>query len=57
VKPYVFHPAAEKELDEAVAFYERHRKGLGLEFLAEVERRIAADREEPERFAVFPDTG
>ena len=38
----VFHPAAEVEMVVAAEFYDAHRPGLGLEFLAEVERATRA---------------
>jgi len=33
---YSFHPAAEKELNEAIDYYEECKNGLGLEFAKEV---------------------
>lgn len=38
----VFLPPAQEEMTEAARFYETRSKGLGTEFLAEVERTIAA---------------
>lgn len=35
-KPWRAHPAVEEEIDAAVAYYERHRVGLGLELLDEI---------------------
>jgi len=35
-----FHPEAEVEFGEAVAFYEDHAEGLGLDFAAEVREAI-----------------
>ncbi|MEI7841673.1 MAG: type II toxin-antitoxin system RelE/ParE family toxin [Gallionellaceae bacterium] len=35
-----FHPEAEAEFWEAVAFYEEHAEGLGLDFAAEVREAI-----------------
>ena len=35
-------PEAEEEMNEAARFYERRKKGLGFEFLNEVERTIAS---------------
>jgi plasmid stabilization system protein ParE len=35
-----FHPEAEAEFEEAVAFYEDHEAGLGLDFAAEVREAI-----------------
>ena len=35
-----YHPEAEAEFEEAVAFYEDHEEGLGLDFAAEVREAI-----------------
>lgn len=37
---YSFHPAAEKELNEAVDYYNECENGLGLEFAEEIYRTI-----------------
>ena len=37
---YVFHPLAEKELNDAAHYYEERREGLGYSFLAETHRQI-----------------
>ena len=42
MKGYEFLPEAEEEMNEAARFYERRKKGLGFEFLNEVERTIAS---------------
>ena len=42
MKGYEFLPEAEEEMNEAARFYERRKKGLGVEFLSEVERTIAS---------------
>jgi toxin ParE1/3/4 len=42
VKRVVFHVEAEAELVSAATRYETHRSGLGLEFIAEVERATRA---------------
>jgi toxin ParE1/3/4 len=42
------HPAAEADIEQAAAWYEAQRIGLGVRFLAELDRtmnRIAADPE------------
>jgi plasmid stabilization system protein ParE len=39
---YEFLPEAEEEMNEAAQFYEGRKKGLGLEFLNEVERTVAS---------------
>jgi len=48
MKGYEFLPEAEEEMNEAARFYERRKKGLGFEFLSEVERTIALVREYPD---------
>jgi hypothetical protein len=42
MKGYEFLPLAEEEMNEAARFYERRKKGLGLEFLNEVQRTITS---------------
>ena len=42
MKGYEFLPEAEAEMNEAAQFYERRKKGLGLDFLSEVERTVAS---------------
>jgi len=37
---YVFHPLAEKELNDAARYYEERREGLGHSFLAEIHGQI-----------------
>ena len=36
----IFHPLAEQELIDAVAYYEEQRPGLGLEYLEEIEHAV-----------------
>lgn len=38
---FAFHPEAEAEFEQAVAFYEDHAEGLGLDFAAEVRDALA----------------
>lgn len=40
MKNVLFHPLAEGELIDAVAYYEEQRLGLGLEYLEEVEHAV-----------------
>lgn len=47
-----FHRAAKIEFIEASAWYEDKRKGLGLEFVAEIERCILLASEDPLQFAL-----
>lgn len=44
---YAFHPAAESEFFEAIAYYEEREPGLGLDFSAEVHATI-------QRILAFP---
>lgn len=46
---YCFHPAAEAEYLEAIAYYESKRAGLGANFLAEFETAIGAVCAAPRR--------
>ena len=45
-----FRPGARRELDDAALWYESERRGLGEQFLAEVEQALALVLEHPERF-------
>ncbi|MEX1203824.1 MAG: type II toxin-antitoxin system RelE/ParE family toxin [Dongiaceae bacterium] len=49
---YVFHPEAEAEHLEAVAFYEDRRPGIGAAYLAEFERALARVCEAPDRYPI-----
>ena len=48
MKPVRFHEAATGELDEAVAYYDAQREGLGQALLSEVERATTRIRKYPE---------
>ncbi len=47
MKPIVFHPIAEAELEEAVAFYEARRTGIGQALGAEAERAVGMIQQNP----------
>lgn len=49
---YEFHPIAEAEHLEIVAYYESKRAGLGVNYLAEFENTIADICELPGRFPI-----
>jgi plasmid stabilization system protein ParE len=51
--PMVFQPEVEGEIDEAFAWYERRRAGLGDEFLREVEGVLDHIRQSPELHALI----
>ena len=47
MKRVVFHPEAEVEFLAAAEVYEAQRRGLGVEFIAEVRRAARALRQHP----------
>ena len=47
---YIFHPNAETEHLESVAFYETKKAGLGASYLSEFESTMAAVCENPHRY-------
>lgn len=48
MKPAILHREAEAELNAAIEYYEQQTRGLGLDFLAEVERGIDLIERYPE---------
>ena len=48
MKPAVFHDHATVELDEAAAWYQQRKPGLGEEFLSAVEETVRRICERPE---------
>ena len=56
MKPIVFHPRAEEELAEAVAYDESRRAGLGAEFQEQVESLVWLIRGDPERWPLHQQT-
>ena len=49
---YVFHPAAEAEYLESIAYFESKRAGLGASFLAEFEITLEHVAEAPRRYPI-----
>jgi toxin ParE1/3/4 len=49
----VFRRAAQREFDDATLWYEERRRGLGAEFVAEVDRAIESIAQNPSRFPVI----
>jgi hypothetical protein len=49
---HAFHPDAEAEYLEAIAYYETRRPGLGAGFIAEVEHIVARACEAPHRYPI-----
>ena len=49
----VFRRAARREFDETALWYEKHRHGLGNEFVGEIDRAIYLAADNPERFPVM----
>ena len=57
MKPARFHPEAEAEFLDAVAYYEGQRPGLGAALRQEVEAAVGLIRRSPEMFAARPSDG
>ena len=57
MKPLILHPKAEAEFDAAIAYYEKQRSGLGLEFHAEIESAFARIQNNPLAFAQINQRG
>jgi len=53
VKPVLFTPAAEADVEEAFAWYEAQRPGLGERFLRALDVTMASIEEHPEAYAVI----
>lgn len=47
-------PAAQRELAEAIDWYESRRNGLGVEFLGSIDLALRAIAETPERYPPWP---
>jgi toxin ParE1/3/4 len=52
VKPALFTPAAEADVEEACKWYETQRPGLGDAFRRALDIGVAAVEQEPEAYAV-----
>lgn len=48
MKPVLVHSKARAELDKEIGFYERRKKGLGLDLHSQVEKTIAKIQANPE---------
>jgi toxin ParE1/3/4 len=53
VKPVIIHREAIEELDEAVAYYEDQKAGLGSNFLVEVEQALSKIQQNPSLGSVY----
>src|SRR5262249_39792720 len=47
MKPTIFQKEAKEEFESAIEYYEKQRKGLGLEFQAEIEKAVARIEKNP----------
>ncbi len=54
---YYFHPAAEAEYLEVIAYFESKRAGLGASYLAEFERTLSTVCEAPHRYPIVKQPG
>jgi plasmid stabilization system protein ParE len=50
--PLVFRTIAQTEFDDAAAWYERQRPGLGGDFVAEIQKVLDTIANDPERYAL-----
>ena len=50
MRPLIFRRQARSEYDEAGDWYEKERAGLGVEFLAEIDRLLQRIADNPEQF-------
>ncbi len=57
MKPVVFHPDAEAELNTAIEFYEHQRQGLGVDLNSEVENAVWRVRQNPRRYPRYNGLG
>lgn len=48
MKPVIVHSQARAELDEAIAFYEHQKAGLGLDLQTAIERAIGRIQQNPQ---------
>ena len=53
-RPLRLHPAAQRELNEAAAYYDAESPGLGSAFLSEFEHALQQIRAFPEAAPVWP---
>jgi toxin ParE1/3/4 len=49
--PFIFHPAAERELDEAATWYEMQQQGLGREFRQAPDHALDAIQQNPNAYS------
>jgi len=47
MKPIIFLPEAEEEMNEAARYYKSRASGLGIDYLSEVERAVELIAESP----------
>jgi hypothetical protein len=57
VKRVFIDSEAENELSDSVAFYERRKRGLGLEFERAAREAVQAIQADPERFPLHSEGG
>ncbi len=57
MKPLIIHSEAITELDSAIAYYEKRKVGLGLDFLSEVEQYLGKIQQNPNLGALYKASG
>ncbi len=53
MKPIVFHPDVEKDIESAFEWYEGKSEGLGIRFVSELEKAFDAIRYAPSSWTLF----
>jgi toxin ParE1/3/4 len=56
VKRITIHTKARKELNRAIGYYERQKRGLGLDLLAEVEEAVFKIQKDPSIGSPYKET-
>lgn len=56
MKPIIFHPDAETELDRAVARYQAQKSGLGLDLQSEIEEALKLVQQLPNMCPLYKKT-
>jgi toxin ParE1/3/4 len=57
VKPIIFHRRASEELEEAAAYYEELRAGLGLDLMAEIADATRRIQQQPRAYSPYKQAG
>lgn len=56
MKHIVIHSEAIAELEDALAYYERHVDGLGLDLLLEIRKQVSKIQQNPQLYPTYKNT-